>query len=224
MSFKPSAAGRRRLNAALGLVITSATFSTAVIPLRAVLALRWAELPRLRELHSKIVPPEQDPNPYLFALQAIQTEYILTILTAHALCEALINCTLAFALAEKSKSELFNIIERSEFLDKWVIAPKSVSDNYHFDKSSAVYETMKRMNKHRNFYLHNKAVIAVGDEVVFEGSKSEHKNMESDIEWIHRYISLPFDLAEHLRSYTEFVMPAILLNRETIVRAPQHKT
>lgn len=186
--------------------------------------LRRKELPRLRGLYKKIVPPEQDHLPWLSAYQAIKAEYILTLLTSHALCEALINCSLALALADKSKHELFRIIEKTNFIDKWVIAPKAVIESYSFDKSTAIYETMRRMNKHRNFYLHNKAMIAFGDKVQFEGSKDEHKNLGSDLDWIHRYISLPFDLADFLRNYHEFTSAAIIMTQSDIVRAPQHKT
>lgn len=202
---------------------TSATFSTAVVPLGALLKLRWAELPRLRELHSRIVPPEQDPRPYVVALQAIQAEYIQTALIAHALCEALINCTLAFALVEKGTPELFNLLERSEFMDKWIVAPKTVSDDYAFNKATAIYETLRRLNRQRNFYVHNKASIVADEVAIFLGSQSEHRGLGEDLEWIHRYISLPFDLADFLRGYPQFSMPSVLLRREEVSQALQHR-
>ena len=193
-----------------------------MLPLTDALKLRWHELPRLRELHGQIVPPEQDAQPFIVAMHAIRSEYITTILIAHALCEALINCALAHALMEQSRHELFVVLERAEFLDKWVVAPKAVVADYSFDKSAAVYETMRRMNKHRNFYLHNKAFIASGEEVVFPGSRSESSDLGSDMDWIHRYISLPFDLADFLRGFPEFITTAVLVHRGEIPRAPQH--
>ena len=202
----------------------TASFTSAIFPLQNALKRRWPVLLQLRDQLSRIPPPKEDPGPYTEVLEAIGAEYVLTLLSSHALCEALINCTLALALAQKSQAEIFHLIERSDFFEKWTVAPRLISDKYQFDKAGAMFETMRRLNMHRNSYLHNKASITTGDQLVFEGSKNMHKGMADDLDWMHRYTSLPFDLAETLRNYPDLALPSVILNRQGIPQAPQHKS
>ena len=202
----------------------TASFTSAIFPLQNAVKRRWPLVPELREQLSRIPPPQEDPVPYTVVLEAIGAEYVLALLSSHALCEALINCTLALALATKSQAEIFHLIERSDFFEKWTVAPRLVADKYSLDKKGAIYETMRRLNTHRNSYLHNKAAITTGDQLVFEGSKTMHKGMADDLDWMHRYISLPFDLADHLKQYENLALPSVVLDRQGIPRAPQHKS
>jgi hypothetical protein len=208
---------------ALGLVMKSSQFSTAVSSLQWAVLRRWDELPNLRKLHREIGSIKEDARPYIRALEAIQSEYILTILAAHALCEALINCTIALTLADKGKEHLFTVLERSDFLEKWTLVPQLIVEGYEFPKASAAYETLHRMNLHRNFYLHNKPWLESEGKIIYQGSKSKKGNLQSDLDWIHRYISLPFDLSDRLRLHEEFLLPALLLDRRQVPQAPQHK-
>ena len=200
--------------------------SSAITPLQVALHSRWQNIKTLREICNKgsLPDPELDTQGFVKLTNSLQTEYIICLLLSHGLCEALINSTIAVALGKIGNPELFAICERADFLEKWTNALKIASPTYSIDKSSAVFETLKRLNAQRSYYLHNKAEVSFDGRLVFSGTKGKHGSFSSDLDWIERYVSLPHDLASHLMRYSQLHLPAvILLDRDPIPQAPQHK-
>ena len=187
---------------------------------------RWPSIARITTLvrEGAIPDPADDVAAHVRLFDDVQSEYVFSLLLSHGLCEALINSTIAVALVRIGSPELFSLCERADFLEKWTNAPKIACPAYNLDKSSAIYETLKRLNAQRNYYLHNKAEVSVDGQLVFTGTRTKHKSIQSDVDWIHRYASLPHDLAEILLRHEHLRLPAIVLaDRDPIPKAPQHK-
>ena len=74
--------------------------------------------------------------------QRQMTEYVIITMLSHALCEALINAILAIGLAENGATDLFSIIEKADFKNKWLVGPKSFYPEYEFPRGGGIHETL----------------------------------------------------------------------------------
>ncbi|MBL0171537.1 MAG: hypothetical protein IPP90_12535 [Gemmatimonadaceae bacterium] len=152
-------------------------------------------------------------------------EYVTVTVIAQALSEALINAVLAIGLANAGSADLFPLIERAEFKDKWLAGPKSFAPGFEFPKGSALHETLVALSKQRNSLAHHKVQLSVDAEQVLAGSKFERLQLTEERSWFRRYFSLPYDLAELAhRTLPDVPLFGLLSDRAPIERAPQHDT
>lgn len=151
------------------------------------------------------------------------TLYVVITTLSHALCEAVINATLAIGLAKSNSQELFSIIQKADIKEKWRVGPKSFFPSYRLDTSTAIFETLNHLTSRRNALLHNKIHVHDGNKKIIEGSKFELLTFEENIQWMRRFFSLPYDLAEHARANLNAYSKAILFNSTPIIRSEVHK-
>jgi len=159
------------------------------------------------------------PNMQLYAKydQRLMTEYVTVALLSHALCESAINGILAVCLADTEASALFNLIERADIKDKWQFAPKAVLPSYELPRSAALYESLNHLTKQRNALVHHKMQVHVAGKKIFEGSRFNLEPYDERLRWIRRFFQLPYDLADHARSYLMPQFPVfVLIDRNPI--------
>jgi hypothetical protein len=77
---------------------------------------------------------------------------IVTVLS-QALSEVVINKILAIGLANAGSPKLFEMLDKAEFKQKWIIEPKAFSLGYSFRTGSALHETLVRLAKQRVIHL-----------------------------------------------------------------------
>ncbi len=154
--------------------------------------------------------------------QRHMNEYVTVILLAHALSEALINAVLAIGLANANSAELFSILEKADFKKKWLYGPKSFCPTYEFPIGTALHETLTMLSRQRNALVHLKIELTVEGKKVFEGSAFERKHYNEELQWLRRYFSLPYDLAEFIRNSIKEPFLMLLFDRKPIEIASAH--
>jgi len=154
--------------------------------------------------------------------QGHMTEYVAVIMLAHALSEALINAVLAIGLANAGTTELFPLLEKADFKQKWLYGPKSFAPAYQFPTGTALHETLTMLSRQRNALVHLKIELTVDGKKVLEGTDFERKHYDEEQRWLRRYFSLPYDLAEFVRKSIKEVSFMLLYDRKPIDVAPAH--
>jgi hypothetical protein len=152
------------------------------------------------------------------------SEYVTVVLLSHALCEALINAALAIGLTKAGSPELFSLVERADFKQKWTTAPKSFYPAYKFPRGTALYESLIHLARQRNSLVHHKIELTHNGTKVLDGSGFERKTYAEEMSWLRRFFSLPYDLAEFLHQHIQDVPLMLLFERKPIERAPAHST
>ena len=150
------------------------------------------------------------------------SEYVTVVLLSHSLCEALINAALAIGLANAGSPELFSLVERADFKQKWISAPKSFYPAYKFPRGTALYESLVHLAKQRNSLVHHKIELKLNGTKVLDGSGFERKAYAEEMRWLRRFFSLPYDLAEFLHQQIQTVPLMFLFERKPIERSPAH--
>lgn len=151
-------------------------------------------------------------------------EYVMVTLLSHALCEAVINAILAIGLAHSNSEALFSLIERAEIKEKWCIAPKCLLESYELPRHTALFETLDRLTKQRNAFVHHKIQLHVNGKKIFEGSKLERQSFPDAVRWLKRYFSLPYDLANYARIKLPGLPIMVLFESSPIKAAIVHRT
>lgn len=152
----------------------------------------------------------------------IMAEYVTVALLAHALAESSINAILAIGLASAGAEADFALLERTDIKEKWLSGPKAFSPAYSLPKSSALYQTLQHLTRQRNAFVHYKVELEMGGEKKLEGSRLDRAPLHTQIAWIRRFFSLPYDLASHARSKLNRVAPFILFDSRPIQRFAPH--
>jgi hypothetical protein len=150
------------------------------------------------------------------------TQFVTVIMLAHALSEALINAVLAIGLANAGSTELFPLLERSDFKQKWLYGPKSFAPDFTFPTGSALHETLTMLSRQRNALVHLKIELTVEGNKVLEGTDFERKHYAEERKWLRRYFSLPYDLEELVRKSIKDTSFMLLYDRKPIEVAPVH--
>lgn len=151
------------------------------------------------------------------------SEYVIVTVLAQALSEALINTVLAIGLANAGSAELFEMLDKAEFKQKWIIGPKAFSTGYSFPTGSALHETLGRLAKQRNLLAHSKIDLNVGEDKIIGGKQFERLSRSDERRWIKRFFSLPYDLMEYAnQALPGLPLLGILHERSPIPRAPEH--
>lgn len=148
--------------------------------------------------------------------QRLMTEYVTVIMLSHALSEALINAVLAIGLARTESVELFPLLEKAEFKQKWLSGPKSFSPSYSFPRGSTLHETLTMLSRQRNALVHHKIELKVGDTKVLKGSGFERKTYDLELSWLRRYFSLPYDLSAFVDKSISGAPPMLLFDRKPV--------
>ncbi len=154
--------------------------------------------------------------------QRHMTEYVTVVMLSHALSEALINAILAIGLANAGAAELFPLLERSDFKQKWLSAPKSFATSYKFPHGTALYETLVLLSRQRNALVHLKINLDVNGAKVLDGSGFERKPYREEARWLRRFFSLPYDLADYASKTIAGVPLMFLPDRSPIEIAHAH--
>jgi hypothetical protein len=154
--------------------------------------------------------------------QRHMTEYVTVVMLSHALSEALINAVLAIGLAHAESVELFPLLEKADFKQKWLFGPKSFSPSYVFPHGGGLHETLTILSRQRNALVHHKIELKVGDKKVLEGSGFERKPHAEEQRWLRRFFSFPYDLAQFVRESIRDVPLMLLFDRKPIEAAPEH--
>jgi hypothetical protein len=143
-------------------------------------------------------------------------EYVTIAFLSHALCEAAINTIIAVGLACTKNIELFQLLERAEICEKWRLAPKALSSSYTFPSGTGLAETLKFLTKQRNAFVHYKVQMHIDGEEVLGGSKIKRHRYDEEIEWINRFLSLPYDLAQFAMAELKDIPMMVLHDRGPI--------
>lgn len=167
-------------------------------------------------------PTERVAHKYFHRILPLYTE--VTIIAA-ALCEAEINLALAWSFSITDKEELFELIESKSALDKWRHGLKIVLPNYSLRSDCAELQTLVKIFGERNRFAHPKSTIQISGKIKLKPKSSYPRKIEELLHWTERYFSLPFDLADFLRT-----QPAVhgerfpvMAQRGPIKRASQHQ-
>jgi hypothetical protein len=155
--------------------------------------------------------------------EPLMAVYVTVALLSHALCEAVINHVIGFGLSQDGVPEVFKLLETATVVDKWAIGPKALSSSYQFPKGAGIDETLVRLTKQRNALVHYKGELKLDGHLMLEGKHLIRGTHEDRFDWIHRYFSLPFDLARFAeKSLPDYGGFTRLLRHEPIRAAPQH--
>jgi hypothetical protein len=154
--------------------------------------------------------------------QRHMTQFVTVIMLAHALSEALINATLAIGLANAGAAELFPLLEKNDFRQKWLYGPKSFAPDYKFPVGSALHESLTMLSRQRNALVHLKIELTVDGNKVLEGTDFERKHSGEERRWLRRYFSLPYDLAQLVGTSIKDAPFMLLFDRKPIEVAPVH--
>ena len=154
--------------------------------------------------------------------QRHMTEYVTVVMLSHALSEALINAILAIGLASAGSVDLFPLLEKADFKQKWLSAPKSFAASYTFPHGTALYETLEKLAGQRNAIAHQKIELEYNGSKVLTGSNIKRQSYEEEVRWLRRFFSLPYDLADYARKAITGEPHMLLLERNPIEVAPVH--
>lgn len=152
----------------------------------------------------------------------IMAEYVIVAFLAHALTESVINAILAIGLASSQAEDLFALIERADVKEKWTAGPKIFHPAYSLPKNCALYQTLRHLTRQRNAFVHYKIDLEMDGEKKLEGSRLDRSPLGTQIAWVRRYFSLPYDLALHARKQIPNLHTFILNDSSPIQRFPAH--
>lgn len=155
--------------------------------------------------------------------QRHMSEYVAVVMLAHSLSEALINAVLAIGLAHIGSVELFPLIEKADFKQKWLVGPKTFEPAYTFPVGTALHETLIQLNKQRNALVHHKIELQVNGTKVLEGSDFTRAAYSEEVRWIRRFFSLPYDLSHLFRRLVHRLPLVLLMDRAPIEPVEIHQ-
>ena len=206
-----------------GLMTKDKEFSP--LPLSAFQELRDSEVKRLAKLNpgaetgelEELVAPgialQADPayQHHTLIFRPMRVVCIQAIFNSHALCEAIINIAMSIYFAKSGTPELFEILEKSDLKQKWTHGPKLIKNSYCLEKGKELYETLSRLIKLRNSYVHYKPNVEVngGMKIRSNNSHLDEMDFSEQNRWMIKFFNLPYDLAEHITYST--MHPAMLL-------------
>jgi len=167
-------------------------------------------------------PLERVAHRYLGRVMPLYTE--VAILSA-ALCEAEINLAVAWGLSMIDKEDLFELLESNSAVEKWLHGPKMLLPDYKLPSGCAEAETLRRVFSERNRFVHPKSTVQKAGKKKLFGQSLKPNKLSDLLAWMGRYFSLPFDLADFLRTQPLINGSSfpVMIRRDAIEKAPQHK-
>jgi len=123
------------------------------------------------------------------------------------------------------KEDVFQLIESKSTLEKWLHGPKMVLPNYMMPSGCAEVETLRRVFSERNRLVHPKSTIQKAGRRKLGTKVITPPKLADVLVWMERYFSLPFDLADFLRTQPLINGDRfpVMTRRDAIERALQHK-
>lgn len=152
----------------------------------------------------------------------LTAQLVTVVVLSHALSEALINAILAIGLANAESADLFELLDRSDFLLKWRHGPKSFHSSYRFPCGTALDETLRALNTNRNALAHPKITLKASGETLLPGKQFNRLSLQTELQWVRRYFSAPYDLANEVRRQIREPFIALLLDRRPIAECLVH--
>jgi hypothetical protein len=150
---------------------------------------------------------------------------VSVLFMSQSLCEATINVILAVGFHEQGRTELFDSWERKDFRDKWCDGLDELFPRETFDKSGSIYGALYNLAVQRNAFTHYKSKIEVQNWLIREGVPPQsYKSSKELLDWMHRLISLPYDLLEIASLRARDPSLAHLADRGVITCPLLHKT
>lgn len=178
----------------------------------------------LLELINKQIHTHSDPELQIMLKfgDRIMSEYVTVAFLAHALAEATINALLAIELATTGAEDIFSLLERADIKEKWATGPKVFYPTYNLPKGSALYQTLQYLTRQRNAFVHYKIELEMDGEKKLDGSRLDRAPPTTQVAWIQRFFSLPYDLASHARTQMPQLSALILHDSNPIHRFAAH--
>lgn len=155
--------------------------------------------------------------------ERIMSSYVTVAFLSHALSEAVINTILGIGLGKSQRSDLFEMIERTDVRKKWEVVPKILESSYAFPKNGSLHETFVHLTRERNAFVHYKIELEVGGVRQLKGSSTHSEPLPQKLDWLRRYFSLPYDLLEFARHQLPWIPVSILRDADPIQRYIKHK-
>jgi hypothetical protein len=152
----------------------------------------------------------------------IMSDLVTVAFLSHSLCEAVVNAVLAVGLSLRGTPELFALVERADIKEKWLTAPRALDSRYELKKSTSLYETLQHLTKQRNALVHYKIDLEVSGKNSLRGSEIDPAPLKTQLIWMRRYFSLPYDLAAHARKMIDMQAVPVIHNSGPIKRFRQH--
>lgn len=182
------------------------------------------EIDKEAKRRSRIDETPEDRVSHRYLWQVMQLYTQVAILSA-ALCEAEINLALAWGLSMLDKEDVFQLIESKSTPDKWLHGPKIMLPDYVLPPGCAEADALRKVFSERNRLVHPKSTIRKAGKQKLGAKTSKPPKLADLLVWIGRYFSLPFDLADFLRTQPPINGDRfpVLTQRSGIERAPQHK-
>ena len=160
---------------------------------------------------------------YMKFNERIMSPYVTVAFLSHALSEALINTILGIGLGKSLRSDLFEMVERTDVRKKWEVVPKILEPSYAFPKNGCLRETFVHLIRERNAFVHYKIELQVDGVRQLKGSSTHPEPLPQKMDWLRRYFSLPYDLLEFARPQLPWIPVSILRDTDPIQRYVKHK-
>jgi len=154
--------------------------------------------------------------------ERVMAEYVTIAFLSHALTESAINAILAIGLVTSGTAELFGLLERAEIKEKWIAGPKAFHPSYTLPKTTALYQTLQKLTRQRNSFVHHKIEVEIDGEVQLEGSRLDRLPLNEQLSWMRRFLSLPYDLVDYARREMPKSPGVILYDSRPIQRFTPH--
>jgi hypothetical protein len=130
--------------------------------------------------------------------------FVNIAITASTLLEALINLYLSIKCLESGNQEVFEILERARFDQKWRVGPKIFLEGYELLCSSSPGQDLKELIKIRNALVHYKPQVDNKlDNRGLKGSDFDIESYSEKARKINIFLELPGKLLRHLYRHNE---------------------
>lgn len=140
-------------------------------------------------------------------IQHAQTHGVIIIIT-NCLIEALAN----FYLTSKCDEEQFKTLERLSTLDKLVVIPKLLLEEYEFQKGEELYNDLKLLLDLRTSLIHPKPKITVNDETTHKGNLTKRSSILALTP--EKCVSLPARVVAHIWNYDHGALAELWINSD----------
>jgi hypothetical protein len=130
----------------------------------------------------------------------VMAEYVTVAFLAHALAESVINTVLAVGLSTAGAHDVFSLLERADIKEKWCFGPKAFHAAYELPKGSTLFQSLQHLTRERNAFVHYKIELEMHGEKKLAGSRLHRAPLSTQMSWMKRFFSLPYDLARHARA------------------------
>lgn len=124
----------------------------------------------------------------------LEAEFVTIVVMSSALAECLINVTLQFLYANAGIKDLYSLIDRWRFNDKWLFGPRVVIPEYAFPKDSKLWEVLTQMTNVRSRALHHRVTMKINGNQVFSEKVLFSLNGNEMILLVKQIANLPYDL------------------------------